>query len=284
MSRFTPAALVLVAALLCGCGGGSGSTAGTGPGTSQTREPAPAAVRVPPLKGREISVEHLRRAVLQGLGRDFLGGTQVGPPSYGLCLQRGVRRLLDERTLRSLALIYRRPAGQQFTAQALTDLAAPVGTRCAHGRRLVPTLIAASEAFRSGRLPEVGIGSRLTYGPYLGVRCARPSSTLCERVGIDLVLRRKAAAVTAWIGGRRLRLRTPGWHTGVPGHDWVSSLDNVGFDRKGSPFRLPGNARRRASWAGYPGVYVPVKLEVAYADGERVAGILPRVFLSPGWG
>jgi hypothetical protein len=230
-----------------------------------------------------FSAEHLRRAVLRGLGRDYLSGTQVGPPSFGLCLQRGLRRLLDERILRSLALVYRRPAGQQFTAQALADLAVPIGDRCG-GRRFVPEMIDASIAFRAGHLPPAGVGARLSYGPYLGVTCRRASSTRCDSVGIDLVLRREAIAVSATVAGRELRLRSPGLHTGVAGKDWVGYLGRVGLGRRGSPFHAGSHGGRRRIWAGYPPVYVPVGLEIAYPGGRRVTGTLPRVSLSPGWG
>jgi hypothetical protein len=148
-------ALTTLVAVLQGCGGGSESRSGSEAGDPHRRKPAPAAIRVPPLRSRAIGVEHLRRAVLQGIGRDYLSGTQVGPPSFGLCLQRGLWRRLDERTLRALALVYRRPSGQQFTAQALADLAVPIGDRCG-GRRFVPVPIEASMAFRAGRLPATG--------------------------------------------------------------------------------------------------------------------------------
>jgi hypothetical protein len=274
--------LLALAALLPGCGGSdhSGTSAAVNP-ADQT--PARDAIRVPPLKARVITVEHLRRAILQGVGRDYLGGTQVGPPSYGLCLQRGVRRLLDGKTLRTLALVYRQPSGQQRTAQALTEIAAPVGARCAGGRKLVPMMIEASMAFRAGHLPPVGIGARLSYGPYLGVTCRRASSIRCDRVGIDLVLRRRASAVVATIAGRALRLRTPGLHTGAAGKDWVGYLDGAGLRRRGSRFQIDSYGEGR-SWAGSPPVYLPVRIEIVYRGGQRAAGTLPRVSLSPGWG
>ena len=231
-----------------------------------------------------ITAEHLRRAVLQGVGRDFLGGTQVGPPSYGLCLQRGVRGCWTSGTLRTLALVYRQPSGQQRTAQALTEMAAPIGARCAGGRKLVPMMIEASMAFRAGHLPPTEIGSRLSYGPYLGVTCRRASSIRCDSVGIDLVLRREAIAVSAAVAGRKLRLRTPGLHSGVAGRDWVGYLDQVGLARRASPFHVDPYGGNRGSWAGFPPVYLPVRLEIAYRQGERVTGIVPRVSLSPGWG
>jgi hypothetical protein len=265
-------ALLAAAALLIGCGTGSG------PAT----EPA-AAMRVPPLKARVVSVEHLRRAVLQGIGRDYLGGTQVGPPSFGLCLQRGMRGLLDEGTLRTLALVYRRPAGQQYTAQALADLAVPIGERCG-GRRFVPMPIEASIAFRAGHLPPAGIGARLAHGPYLGVACLRASSIRCDRVGIDLVLRRDATAVTARVGGRRLELHTPGRDNGVAGREWVGYIDRAGLRRPGGPLHVDATGDRREIWGGFPPVYAPVRLEISYPRGRRVEGTLPRVSLSPDWG
>jgi hypothetical protein len=154
-SVLTILALSALMALLQGCGGGYEPTAGSEAGSRHNRKPAPAAIRVPPLRDRVISGEHLRRAVLRGLGRDYLGGTQAGPPSFALCLQRGLRRLLGDRTLRSLALVYRRPSGQQLTAQALAELAVPIGDRCG-GRRFVPEMIEASMAFRAGHLPATG--------------------------------------------------------------------------------------------------------------------------------
>ena len=285
MARSAIALLVLVAAaaLLTGCGRGSDTMERPAAGAGQARQPAPAAIRVPPLKARVISAEHLRRAVLQGIGRDYLSGTQVGPPSFGLCLQRGLRRLLDERTLRSLALVYRRPSGQQFTAQALAELAVPIGDRCG-GRRFVPEMIEASMAFRAGHLPATGVEARLSYGPYVGVTCRPANTTRCDRVGIDLVLRREATAVSATVAGRGLRLQTPGLHSGVPGKDWVGYLDRVGLDRHESPFQVDSYGRSPKIWAGYPPVYLPVELEISYPGGGRAAGTLPRVSLSPGWG
>jgi hypothetical protein len=194
-----------------------------------------------------------------------------------------MRLRLDERTLRSLALVYRRPSGQQFTAQALSDLAVPVGDRCG-GRRFVPEMIDASIAFRTGHLPAAGIEARLSYGPYLGVTCGRANTIGCDSVGIDLVLRREASAVTARVAGRELRLRTPGLHTGVAGRDWVGYLDRVGLGRPESPFHVDSYSRDPEVWAGSPPLYVPVRLEVSYPAGRRATGTLPRVSLSPGWG
>ena len=278
-SAIAGAGLIALTVLVQGCGGGSDSTAPSDIGGGPLREPAEAAIRVPPLRDRVVSLEHLRRAVLHGVGRDYLGGTQVGPPSFGLCLQRGMRSLLHERNLRALALVYRRPAGQQFTAQALTDLAAPIGSRCG-GRRFVPMLIEASMAFRTGRLRPVGVAARLARGPQLGVACRQASSIRCDRVGIDLVLRRRATAVTATLAGRKLRLRTADG-PGVAGRSWTGHLDRAGLGRPGSPLYVSPQGGERMIWGGYPPVFISVGLEISHARGGRTTGVVPRVSLEP---
>lgn len=275
--------LLALAALLWGCGGGSDSSGSSATEDAKDRGPAPDAIAVPPLRPRVISDERLRRAVLQGVGRDYLSGTQVGPPSFGLCMQRGMRAMLNARVLRTLALVYRQPSGQQRTAQALSAMAVPIGARCG-GRRFVPMPIEASMAFRAGRLRALGVASRLSYGPYVGVTCREANSIGCDSVGIDLVLRREAIAVSATVAGRELRLRTPGLHSGVTGKDWVGYLDQVGLDRPTSPFHVDPYGGNPGTWAGYPPVYLPVRLGIAYPQGRRVTGTVPHVSLSPGWG
>lgn len=159
---------MLVLALLAGCGDSPESASGPRSSGHRAREVPPAVRRVPPIEDRTVGTEDLRRAVLQGAAEDYLSGTQVGPPRFGLCLQLGLRRLLDERELRSLASVYRRPAGQQLTAQALNDLAVPVGDRCG-GRKYVPELINASMAFRAGRLAERQAAGSILDGLLVGL-------------------------------------------------------------------------------------------------------------------
>jgi len=118
-----------------------------------------------------------------------------------------------------------------------------------------------------------GPGQRLglTYGPYLGRRCAPPGRRNCERVGIDVVFRRAAARVVAVAGAQKIRLRTPGKHDGVRYRDWVGLFTHAGFPRP-------------ARGAGDTVVHAAVELRVRFADGRRVAAILPHVALLPGWG
>jgi hypothetical protein len=254
MKRFAIVSLTLLAVLVgIGCGSSASEQR-----SGQGRE-----------KVAPTDYEAMRDKVVLGLAKDFRASSRVGPRRYGLCVRLGMRRALTPEQLSRLVAIYRRPEGQQFAAQALNALAAPVGAECG-GAKYVPELITASEAvggdYPLGRL---GIAARrlgVTYGPYLGVTCRKAGSTDCDSVGIDVVLRRDARAVTAWVGGRRLVLRTPGLHTGRAGRDWVGYLDRVGLGRRDSPF------------------HVPVRLEISYPDETTAAGTLPHVLLSPGWG
>jgi hypothetical protein len=283
MKRFAIASLSLLAmSMAIGCGAsGSERTA--------TPEPEAATARTDAHLMRESRTDYdlMRDKVVLGLAKDFRVGIHAGPPRYGLCVRLGMRRALTREHLNRLVAVRRRPDGQQFAAQALNALAAPIGAECG-GARYVPELVTASEALDDDYpLSRLGIAARrlgVTYGPYLGLTCRKPGSTRCDSVGVDVVLRREARAVTAWVGGRRLALRTPGLHSGEAGRDWVGYLDRVGLGRAGSPFHIPANGRSPATWAGSPAVYLPVRLEVAYPDETPVTGALPRVFLSPGWG
>jgi hypothetical protein len=228
--------------------------------------------------------ERVREAVLRGAVRDFAQGTGIGGPAYGSCVRRLLGRALDRPTIMRLVAVYRRPGGQQFAAQALNRLASPLGASCGH-RWYVPELVEASRGLREGRLTGAAVAKLgVVYGPFLGDRCGRADHVGCGRVGIDVVLKSSAGRVVAVMGGRRLRLHTPGMHSGVRYHDWVGTLANAGMDRPTSPFYVNGYGRSGEVWAGSPPVYVPVQLRVWFADGRRESALFPRVFLSPGWG
>jgi hypothetical protein len=268
-------ALLSVALFLSACGGSS--------------EPpsVQAEVKVRPGSwGREVVLSRLRDKILRGVAADYRAGTGVGPRRFGLCLRLGLRRALTGAQLDRLAAVYGRPSGRQFVAQALNRVAAPVGDSCG-GRRFVPEMLAASTGFAKVDLSE--LRSRrpgVVYGPYMGVSCPRANSTGCDRVGFDLVLRRRAVAVAASIAGRSIHLISPGpvpHNAGAGGRDWGGYLDDVGLRRKGSPFQIPANGRARGVWAGQPSVYLPVRVVATYPDGRRVAFVFPRVFLSPGF-
>jgi hypothetical protein len=250
--------------------------------------PAPAAIAPPPVADRPIDAERLRQLIVSGAAADFRGGTRAGPPRFGLCLRLGLRRALDDSELQTLATIYRHPGGQQLTAQALNVLAMPVGERCG-GFEFVPPLVEASRALSSGRLRTGGVGVLgLAYGPYVGIaRCPRPNSTRCRAIGFDLVLARRASAVSATIAGRPIRLQTPGpvpHDANARGRDWGGYLTGVDLEAVGSPFHIPGGGRSPGIWAGKPPVHLSIEIVVTRPNGRSVRTTLSRVPLRPGFG
>jgi hypothetical protein len=270
---------VVIAFVAVGCGSGSSPrTAGRLDSTVASLQRAAAS------RSQSDDFQRLRAAILGGAARDFAQGTGIGGPGYEDCVLGLLREALDRPALASLVQVYRRPDGQQFSAQALNSLAAPAGARCGH-RWYVPELVEASRGLRRGHLAGTAVKRLgITYGPYLGVRCRSANHPGCDRVGIDLVLKHAATRVLALIGDRRLRLHTPGMHSGVRYRDWVGTLSHAGLDRPGSPLQIPDNGRASGIWAGYPPVYVAVEFDITFADGRRVRALIPRVFLSPGWG
>jgi hypothetical protein len=275
-TAFAVIALLWVALFLSACGGSS----------EPPQVQAEVTVR-PGSWGREVVLSRLRDKILLGVAADYKAGTGVGPSRFGLCLRLGLRRALTGAQLDSLAAVYRQPSGRQLVAQALNRLAVPVGDSCG-GRQFVPEMIAASAGSAKVDLSEMrSQRPGVAYGPYIGVSCPRANSTGCDRVGLDLVLRRRAVAVTASVAGRSIHLISPGpvpHNAGAGDRDWGGYLDRVGLSRRGSPFRIPPNGRARGGWAGQPPVYLPVRVVAAYPDGRRVAFVFPHVFLSPGFG
>lgn len=255
------------------------------------RQPVTLLVKVGDGPVRRLSVGDpaavLRDAVVRGALHDFHSGTEAGPAGFDRCLAAGLRARLTRSRLEVLSAVHERRFGGPFTVQALARLAVPIGDRCG-GRQYVPELIFAAHALHGSRLRSPG-ATRLgiDYGPYLGITCPnpdvrRPVPTSCDAVGIDVALSHRVRGVRAVVGGRPVDLRTPGLHSGVRGQDWVGHLEDVGLERPDSPFHLPGRAE--GHWAGYPPVYLPVRLLVEESAGRVAAADLPRVFLSPGWG
>src|SRR5262245_7820230 len=106
-------------------------------------------------------------------------------------------------------------------------------------RSLAPTtvLLALCAVVAAGLLPGSADGLRsggtngaataklgVTYGPYLGKRCRHTAYPHCELIGVDIVFGRAATRVEAIAGAQRIRLRTPGKHSGVRRHDWVGTF------------------------------------------------------------
>jgi hypothetical protein len=120
------------------------------------------------------------------------------------------------------------------------------------------------------RAAEATLG--VSYGPYMGLRCSHPVPKAdCEKIGIDVVLRRPASRVVAIAGDQRIVLRTPGKHSGVRRHDWVGNFTEAGL--------APGSYKN-----GVNVIRVPVELRVIFAGGHRARALFPGVLLVPGWG
>jgi hypothetical protein len=131
----------------------------------------------------------------------------------------------------------------------------------------------------SGRVSAANLA--VSYGPYLGVRCRTPGRSKCDKVGVDIVLKKGAVHASATIAGRRVPLRTPGLHNGIRGKDWVGNLVPAGLARKGSPLYIH---KDKGHWAGDPPVNVPIRITATYANGRRLSTTFPRVPLRSGWG
>jgi hypothetical protein len=243
---------IVVAAFLATSAGGSGLTA--------------------PPSGRAAYFDHVRDSVVQGAGRDFAEGTGIGGPDYAACVKDELGGVLDPPTISSLATVYRRPGNSAYVAQILNAIAGPLATRCGH-RYWVPELTGAAGGFSFSH--DTGVAVRtlgVSYGPFLGVRCHRPGTRHCGRVGIDVVFRRPAAGVVAYIGGQKTRLVTPGLHSGVTNHDWVGTFTHARFVPRGS-FNIDNEP-----------FYVAVELRVIFADGRHAHALFPRALVAPGWG
>jgi hypothetical protein len=280
-------ASALLVSVLLGLATVSLSACGSAPRNTDSTSTRPTAIAAERRGGDEelsASFERVRGAVLRGTAKDFAQGTGIGGPAFESCVRGLLGKALDRPTIARLVQVYRRPDGQQFAAQALNALASPLGAKCGH-RPYVPELVEASRGLREGK--PAGPAERaldVIYGPYLGVRCRRAGHIGCDRVGIDVVFSTASTRVTAVVGAHHLQLHTPGMHSGVRYRDWVGTFTRAGMDRPGSPFHVRSYGRAHAVWAGSPATYVPVELQVAFADSRTAKALFPGVFLSPGWG
>ncbi|HEX4308232.1 MAG TPA: hypothetical protein VHZ54_19505 [Solirubrobacterales bacterium] len=113
----------------------------------------------------------------------------------------------------------------------------------------------------------------VTYGPYLGKRCRDVAYPRCELIGIDIVFSRTATRVEAIAGTQRIRLRTPGEHSGVPRHDWVGRFTATDLARTHDSGDRDGEL-----------LYAPVQIRVRFAGGHLARAVFPHVLVAPGWG
>ena len=114
-------------------------------------------------------------------------------------------------------------------------------------------------------------GKVFSQSPYMGVSCSIPNSTVCDRVGLAVWLKRPAKAVRAEINGHYLSLKFQPWAT-------RRASPFVGYLRGArANFRLPEH------WEGQPPRDGLVRLRIDYGRGRSVETRV-RVELSPGWG
>ena len=136
-----------------------------------------------------------------------------------------------------------------------------------------------------GPVVNVAPAAVLAGSPYMGVACRRPNSTLCDRVGLAVWLRRPAVAVSATIAGRALELDDPLWsakpHRGrrtmFAGFVQPAGLaDSLHITPDPGPLRwwAPRNGNAPSP---------RVSLRIDYGSGRTLVTQLD-VYLSAGWG
>src|SRR5438132_3856145 len=109
----------------------------------------------------------------------------------------------------------------------------------------------------------------LARAPYVGVACHAPNSTVCNRVGIAIWLRRPALAATAVLGGRRVRLH-PGGLGGRGPTYWEGYV------------RVRKRDLPRGWYGGEPPFFLRLRINLRYPTGTARGTV--RVLLHPGWG
>ena len=129
---------------------------------------------------------------------------------------------------------------------------------------------------------------RLGQEPYAGVRCARPNSIACDRIGLAVWLVRPAVRLTASISGKRIRMMIParvraqasGYYCARRCY-FEGALRPAGMLAPG-PLHVTPDAGR-FFWAGRHPRPLLVHLAAFYRDGTSAATAV-RTWLHPGWG
>jgi hypothetical protein len=129
---------------------------------------------------------------------------------------------------------------------------------------------------------------RLLHAPYLGVACPTPNSIGCDRVGLVVQLRRRAASLAVTIAGRQIAMVRPSSGSCAPnasanapcGAYFQGYLQPAGLSD--GPLRVRPDGGR-LHWIGAHPVFARVRIVARYAGG-RTAATTRRVRLSPGYG
>jgi hypothetical protein len=119
--------------------------------------------------------------------------------------------------------------------------------------------------------------------PGLGVACAVPNSIRCDRVGVEVWLRRPALSVRATIGGKPIELNDPTW-SGPAVHGrrtmFAGFLSHAGM--LNGPLKVHPD-RGRYWWAGGTPTSVRVRIVADYGGGHSASATV-TVLLGAGWG
>jgi len=165
----------------------------------------------------------------------------------------------------------------------------------------VAAVLAVSAIVIGGRLDSHGasvVGARsaprpvapsgvLSRTPYMGVVCPIANSTVCDRVGLSVWLRKSAVAVSATIGGRPFTLSTQQAQPFLAPGERVGTMFTGYLRPAGIVPRLHVIPSDSPSdwWAPSPSnaPSPPVELRIDYGNGTRVVTKLD-VPLEAGWG
>ena len=128
-------------------------------------------------------------------------------------------------------------------------------------------------------IPTADPAAVLAEEPYMGVSCPIPNSVACDRVGLGIELRTRAATATATIDGRPFRLDNRAWSDAPVGgkHKRLAGfLHPAGL--KNGPLKITTDSR------GYHRlVTATVHLIVDYGAGRTIQ-TTTTVGLHEGWG
>ena len=119
----------------------------------------------------------------------------------------------------------------------------------------------------------------------MGIACAATNAHACDRIGLSVVLRRPAAAITAKIRGGSFELDHPSWSGTFRDGErtrFAGFLRPAGL-RKSGPDQVIRGYGADARWVADEPVFLPVELRVE-DEGGNMTKTRVRLALAPGWG
>jgi hypothetical protein len=145
------------------------------------------------------------------------------------------------------------------------------------GGRQLPMLIPIGNTLRD--CPSTASARRLSPStlPFLGIACGIPNSIACDRIGVGVNLRERAALVAVHVNDRLVTLSPP---LDPPDDLWLGYLSNAGLTHGPHAIGLPPGD---PWWFGNPEVDPRVLVTVFFEDGS-VGSLSAPGFLHPGFG